>query len=248
MNTSFSSRVSGLLVLTGALMLFREAVFYFGFYLLGSSINWPNSLGLSADETFRLITEHSGAVFSGYYVYLLSSVLFVPIAFVLRAVLRTEKDAVTNTVLDIATAFAVISVVFRAMGILRWLFAMPMLAATYLDPASTPAMREAALLNFNLLDTYAGKAGEHLGVGLFAAFFVFSFGIALWRTAMVPRFYAGWALIAALLFIPFPDILGFDGGALLFVSGFTFSFWVIFLGMHLLRKGRELQRQSSISK
>jgi hypothetical protein len=122
-----------LFAFAGCLLLLREAVFFVGFYILGSSINWPQSLGLPAAETFRLITAHPGAVFSGYYVYLLSSLLFVPIALVLRALLRGE-NAVTDVVLDVAAALAVLSVAFRALGILRWLFAMPTLAKTYFDP------------------------------------------------------------------------------------------------------------------
>ncbi len=145
------SPAPALFAAAGFLLLFRETVFYVGFYILGSSIEWPQSPGLGAEETFRLITAHPGAVFSGYTVYLLSGVLFLPIALALRALPR-DADPLNKLALDVAFAFAGLSVAFRAMGILRWLFAMPALAQNHLATDASPALREAAVLQFQVLE------------------------------------------------------------------------------------------------
>lgn len=229
----------GLLVVAGGLLLVREAVFYAAFGVLASSINWPGSLALPASEALPLIHQHGRAVFLGYYLYLLSSVLFLPIAMALRATLRSETPAWgRNLLLDMAAGFAAVSVVMRALGILRWLFAMPALAVMYTDPASTPAMRDAAALQFELLNNYAGNAGEHLGVHLFAALFMGCFGVVLLRTVGMPKVFGVWALISAALFVPVPDLLGIDGGPILFINGFTYSFWAMALGGYLLLRSR----------
>ncbi len=48
--------------------------------------------------------------------------------------------------------------------------------------------------------------------------------------------------MAAALFVPLPDYRGVDGGPILFINGFTFSFFLIFPGVHMLRRARALRR------
>ena len=235
--TSRTHILPWLMTLTGAVLIAREAVFYTGFAILGSAINWPASLGLPAEEIFALLRDQGDAMFTGYYVYMLSSIMFIPVAVCLRWLVAGE-DTLTTLLADIALAFAVASTAFRVLGILRWLFAMPVLSNAYLDPASSDALREVALLNYQMLDAYAGQTGEHLGVRLFATLFLGFFALAFLRSSRVPTLFAVWAGISAILFFPLEELLGFDGGAILFINGFTYSFWAIFFGIYLIWSAR----------
>ncbi|MEM8837356.1 MAG: DUF4386 family protein [Pseudomonadota bacterium] len=231
--TRNSPALPWLMALTGTLLLAREAVFYIGFAILGSSINWPASLGLPAEEIFILLRDESVAMFAGYYVYLISSAMFVPVAVCLRALIAGEVQ-LTTLMADIALAFAILSAAFRVVGILRWLFAMPLLSQTYFDPESSQALRDATLMTYEVLNAFAGQIGEHLGVRLFATLFVGFFAIAFFRSSRVPTLFAVWAAVSALLFFPLEELIGVDGGPILFINGFTFSFWAIFFGGYLL--------------
>ena len=229
---------------TGILLIVREAIFIAAFFILGASINWPQSLGLPAAEAFPLITENSSAVFSGYYFYLLSSLLILPMILAVLTLLKSE-DSFLNLLLNIAGGFVIASVVMRALGILRWLFAMPILAAAYLDTNASPAVREFAALNFEMLNAYAGKAGEHLGVQLLTTLFMAVIGLAMLRSSRIPSWFGWWALMAAVLALPYEDLLGLDlGGMLLTISGVTTSLWTIALGIYLLVRARALSKTS----
>lgn len=218
----------------GALLILREAVFYGGFIVLNVAIDWPASLGLPAAEIFAMLRDKPGEIFAGYYIYMASSLLFIPIACALRGALRSG-DRTTDLVLDVAVGFAIASAVFRTLGIMRWLFAMPALSQAYFDPAATEATRAAALLHYQVLDAYAGQIGEHLGVHLTAFGFLGCVALALFRTPSVSKVWAIWAAISALLFFPIADLLGVDGGMLLFVNGLTYSVWAMVFGVWLIR-------------
>lgn len=227
-----------LLIIAGVLLLLREAMFFGGFAILNNAINWPASLGLPATEIFALLRDKPGQIFTGYYIYMASSLMFIPIAFALRAALRTE-DKATGLVLDIAAGLAVVSAVFRTLGILRWLFAMPVISQAYFDPSATEATRAAAVLQYQVLDAYAGKIGEHLGVHLTAFGFLGCLAWVLFRTPFVSRIWVIWAAISALLFFPIADLTGQDGGILLFVNVSTYSLWAIFFGIALILMARK---------
>ncbi|MEO1699363.1 MAG: hypothetical protein AAFU73_18880 [Planctomycetota bacterium] len=220
---------------TGTLLLAREAVFYVAFYVLGSSIGWPASLGLPAHEALPLIHQNARSVHVGYYLYLVSSLMFVPVVLSLRSTLY-GRDPRANLFLDVAAGFAVVSAVMRALGILRWLFAMPALAVLDAAPDIGEHTRAAVHVQFDVLNAYAGQAGEHLGVQLTGALFVGSLALAFVRLR-VQRAFTTWLAFSAVLFLPWGDYTGVDSGLMLFVNGMTFSTWAIVFGLYLIRTG-----------
>ena len=232
-----SMSVRWLVLATGLLLVGREAFFYVGFYILGSSIGWPASLGLPAEEIFLLIQNEGSAMFTGYYVYMLSSALFIPIAFCLRGLLQEERGSI-KLLADIAVGFAILSAGFRVLGILRWLFAMPVLSAAYLEPGASEAVRDVAVMNYYMMDGYAGKIGEHLGLGVTGFAFLIFLGVTCLTSAQIPKILGLWLVVSGLLFVPLPDIMGFDGGVLLFVNGITYSASAGAVGLYLILVAR----------
>lgn len=87
------------------------------------------------------------------------------------------------------------SALVQAIGLLRWPFAAPGLAATALDPAADPAARAAAVVLFETLNQFAGVAlGEFLGQMLLAAW-TFALAVAVLRGRLAPALF-GWAGLA----------------------------------------------------
>ena len=97
---SKSNALPWLMALTGLVLVAREAVFYTGFAILGSAINWPASLGLPAEEIFALLRDQGDAMFTGYYFYMISSAMFIPVAVCLRWLVAGE-DQLTTLLADI---------------------------------------------------------------------------------------------------------------------------------------------------
>lgn len=87
------------------------------------------------------------------------------------------------------------SALVQALGLLRWPFVVPGLAAAALDPAADPATRAAAVVVFEALNQFAGVAlGEHLGQTLLAAWTV-ALAMAVLRGRLAPAVF-GWTGLA----------------------------------------------------
>jgi len=86
--------------------------------------------------------------------------LFVPIALLLPG----ELGVTSHGGVSVTAALGVISSVLQAIGLLRWVFVVPVLAASYLSANASEASRAAALSNFQLVHQYGGVVvGEFLG-------------------------------------------------------------------------------------
>ena len=159
-------------------------------------------------------------------------------AVILKSVYADKTDRLLAAILNIAAAFGIVSGVMKVMGIMRWLFAMPVLANVYLDTQASQVVREAAALNYAMLNAYAGKLGEHVGVQLLTTMFIGALGLVLLRSRQGSAWLGYSALIAAVMALPFEDLLNMDLGPLLTVSGTMTGLWTIALGIALLIKAR----------
>jgi hypothetical protein len=211
---------------TTALVCFLLVAFFLAaFAVLSSAIDWPASLDLPAAEALPLVAAEESGVLLGYSFYLAFSLGIAPLAVLLPRAYGWRPGAVV-TLLVVA---GVVSAVFRALGIARWLLAMPALADGYLAAAPGSAAREAALVLYATLNDYLGGVGEVLGVSLTGAAFVGLAGVALLRGGG-PRWLAGLGLVTAATLVPAvaSDIFITIGPTLLVV-------WLIAVGAHLLR-------------
>ncbi len=231
-----NSQTPTLFKLAGISFLAEQLIFLMAFYTLGTSINWPESLGQPADVVFPLIVEQSPSVFGGYYLYMLSSIMLIPMAIFFKGALKDSDDKILSAFLNLVVALGIVSASMKVLGIMRWLFAMPMLANVYLDPDSSEALRQAAVMNYDLLNAYAGKLGEHVGVQLITTFLFGSMAVALIRSTKVSSLWGWVALPIALLSLPYEDLLGTDLGPFLMISGTTIGFWILGMGGYFVKK------------
>lgn len=199
------------------------------FFVLAPSIDWPASLGLPASEMLPLLLEQFGFVFSGYTLYLIHAVLLVPVAVALHVAL-----GLGGVLGGTATAFGVLAGIAKTLGIVRWLFLMPALAAAWVAPETTEAARAAISVIFNAFNAYAGGVGELMGVGLFAGIWTMLLSIALLRRGA--RVVGLFGLVAAAgLFTTLPSVLGLESAILLTLSGIVWQFWTAALAVSLWR-------------
>jgi len=69
-----------------------------------------------------------------------------------------------SPLLQVAKTAGVIGAITQMVGLLRWVFVVPVIAATYTNPTSSEAAKEAALVAFQVVHQYGGVVlGEHLG-------------------------------------------------------------------------------------
>jgi Domain of unknown function (DUF4386) len=166
-------------VFSGALLLIVASLLSFApMVILGPAIGWPASLRNPAADQLMAIARSPQAVALGYGVYLLYSVLLLPVMVV---------------------AFTAISVLARCIGILRWLTVMPELAQQHAKAGE--AQRSAIELVFQAVTIWGGGIGELLGVSLFMAL---SVGIAMagaWLHRSLPRWLIALGAVSAVLLL-----------------------------------------------
>jgi hypothetical protein len=231
--------------LTIALLVLEPLLMYLAFFVLSGAIGWPASLGEPASVNLPLITEERGAVVLGYGVYLAYSLLILPLSVMLYFVVRKDREA--SPLLAVAVAVGVVSALARALGIGRWLFAMPFLAEIYLDPSSGEATREAISVAYVALNEYAGGVGELLGVSLTGAFWVGLVSVAMLRSGRFPRWLGFLGLLAGLLLLSgMLSVVGLDVGLIsAVIGGNVLLAWMLALAVVLFVRFRRSSRRAA---
>jgi hypothetical protein len=203
--------------------------------ILGAAINWPSSLDEPASVNLPLILEQYTAMMTGYSIYLVYSLLFWPMAYLTgRAIVIGDTE---NTLFRIASGFAALSALARTLGIVRWLFAMPVLARLYTNPSASGSFKESISMVYEMLNAYAGGVGELLGVSLFASIWLALISMLLIRSSHWPSWLGYFGLIvAASLLLNLLEMIGIDMGAMISISETLQHFWMLAMAVVFLRK------------
>jgi Domain of unknown function (DUF4386) len=169
---------------------YRPLVFFtllqFGLFLvplivLGQAIGWPGSLRLPANEILPLIANNAVAVQIGYWAYMITALAMIPLAVALRAFAHSQS--VRGIMVDTAALLCVAAGLFKMLGIVRWLVAMPGLAELY-GTTSDAVTKTAVEVSYRALNGYAGTVGELLGVQLTSGVWLVLTGLILLQCRM----------------------------------------------------------------
>jgi hypothetical protein len=228
MSTSFSlHRTTGLLLIIESLLLFAPIT------ILGAAINWPASLDQPANIILPELFKHSTSVLLGYFIYLIYSVLFLPVALYTIRIVKGDKSNTTLTY--IAIGFAIASMITRCLGIIRWLVAMPILAQIYVQPETLAASRAAINVVYQALNSYGGSIGEVLGVSLFTTLWLIIVAIEIIKNRNLPPWIGIFGLMSALLLATqLLELVGVNMGLFITVSVSTFQMWLLITGITCL--------------
>lgn len=105
----------------------------------------------------------------------------------LHSLLRREDTPYLIT----GTTCGVIALLAQFLGLLRWTFVVPSLADAYVNPSSSQATREAAIIAFQTIHQYGGVViGEHIGQ-LFTVVWMLLVGAAMMKSTTF-RPWLGW--------------------------------------------------------
>lgn len=176
--------------LLAALVAAQVVLFLIPLLVLGQAIGWPASLRLGAGELLPLIAREAFAVQVGYWGYLATVAAMVPLVLALRRF--AHGRGVHGLAVDVMTAFGLAAAILKSLGIVRWLIAMPRLAARHGETAD-PALRTALEVTSDAVNLYAGSVGELLGVQLFSGLWMIALGVTLARIGLRLN---GWASVA----------------------------------------------------
>ena len=214
---------------TGGLFIATAVLSFAPIAVLGPAIGWPASLRAPAAQQLAMIGGAPDAVALGYGIYLLYSLLVLPVMVLLA--LRVSGSLARPLAMLVVT-LAALSVLARCIGILRWLTVMPALANQH--AVADPGQKKVIETVFLALTSYGGSIGEILGVSLFMAL---SLGLAT-ITALVnktlPAWLAAWGLVSALLLLGLSlPALGIAVQIPIALAASMLSVWMLAAGMVL---------------
>ncbi len=137
--------------------------------LLTMNFDYPGVLRRPASEALALFAAGGPALIATWYGFAVAAIALIPIAIALAI---TPRRLATRPALAIGAAIAgALSGLVQAIGLLRWVFAVPMLAQARLAADADPLAGRAATLVHEVLNLWGGVAiGEHLGQILLALF------------------------------------------------------------------------------
>jgi len=218
---------------TGIVLILTPIAFNTFFTLLSVTFEYPDILRKPTGYVLRHFDAGGRGLVAIWYGFMLTAVLFVPLAVLVHRVLARES----TPYMAIATAFGTIAGVVQFLGLVRWPFLVPYLADTYLAPASSPATREAVAVVLQAFNHYAGVGvGENLGY-LFTGLWSMLVALAMFGSPLPFRRWLGLLGIvsAASILVGTLEPAGFEPAANVVVIGYIlWSIWLALFGIFLL--------------
>jgi hypothetical protein len=226
-------------VLTGWLLILVPVVFNVAFFELGRAFEYPAILRREPDEILRRFAAGGSGLLLRWHLLFVSALAMLPLA-VLLAVVLDAGPVLTPLSMVVGTVAALV----QAVGLGRWLFAVPELARRYVAAAGpeAPATRQSIEIAFAVLHRYLGIGiGEHLGYLATGLWTILVAGSIL-QGSILPGWLAilgvviGIALLVGTLEFVGPNER--DGwalaGTIVPVAYIAWSIWLIVLGLMLL--------------
>ncbi len=212
--------------------------------ILANKFNFPDILRQPAADAFSLFKQNERFIVSGYYVFLVSSFLFIPLSYLLQHIFKESNAQTTSRVL---VGCGIATTLFQSIGFIRWIFTMPYLTESYFSNLEN---QEFITIMYETLNRYAGMSiGEHLGF-LAMGSWTICLGIIILKHA---RFYNWVGLTGVftglLLIVSVGEHFGGTQaqlfGKINFIANTLWTVWVLIVAVMLIRLRKRIELQVS---
>ena len=223
----------------GYLMILGAIGVFVPYTMLTITFNYPDILRQESGTVLTKFHEGSSPLIYTWFAFAL---LGLPLLAAYSLIGQKLEQRMPQ--LKLVTTIGIVSVLVQIIGLLRWVFVVPVLAAEYVN-TSSPSKQEAIEISFKVIHQFGGVLlGEHLGQ-LFTIIWTVFISFALLRVKIISKWLAWWGFIAAFIYflaqaellatvIPgFPaiDWAGFVGSTL-------WLFWIILVGVKFVKAGK----------
>ncbi|NJL80704.1 MAG: DUF4386 domain-containing protein [Richelia sp. RM2_1_2] len=170
-------------------------------------------------------------------------------AFGLTALLLTPVSILLHSVIDrnhipylpAITAMGALSGILQAIGLMRWVFVVPVLANLYTDPNTSATTQEAVRVVYQAVHQYGGVViGEHLGQTLLIGW-TLGIGLVMRSSPLFKSWVAWWGLFTTpLLLLGQSELLATVIPQMPVIETTPIGFilwevWILIVGISLLR-------------
>ena len=216
----------------GALLIAVPLVFTAGFTGLQMTFEYPDILRHPAGEVLTRFA-HAGADLHVYWYAMMAAAIGLIPASIATGLHLWKKDSLLA---GLSITFGALAGLVQALGLIRWVMLVPVLAATYTAPGATEIDKAMAISLFDATNAYLGVGvGEHLGY-LFTGVWTLLVSAALFSERRILAI-SGMALsftVMAGMLEPFGVPYTADINAI----GFSlWALWALVLGVMMLVRG-----------
>ncbi len=188
MNLPSLRKLTGLLFIAGAILVNVP------YTLLIMNFDYPDIL---RQPTGDILTQFQAGGDALIYTWLAFAWVGLPL---LAGILLLHKLMPDTPMLKVATTAGVLGGITQMIGLLRWVFVVPILAQTFTDPGSTPATKDAVLVSFQVIHQYGGVVlGEHLGQA-FTIFWMMLVSLTMFKSDLFKPWLGWFGLLASAVY------------------------------------------------
>jgi hypothetical protein len=146
--------------LTGTLFIVGVILLNIPYTLLIMNFNYPDILRQPTGDILTQFAAGGNALIWTWLAFAWTGFPIILGMILLPRVIDPERNQLLNT----AMFLGVMASIAQMIGLLRWVFVVPVLANLYVAPASSAATKEAVVVVFQAIHQYGGVVlGEHLG-------------------------------------------------------------------------------------
>jgi hypothetical protein len=226
-----AEKITGLLLILGAIGVFIP------YTILTMTFEYPDIL---RQDTGMILTKFHDGGSSLIFTWWFFAILGLPL---LVAYIRIGQQLENRlSFIKWVTVFGIISGIVQIIGLLRWVFVVPVIANNYVT-ATDPVVKEVAKGSFQTIHQYGGVLlGEHLGQ-LFTILWTIMICYAFLKLNFFPKWVSWLGIVSSLIYLlaqadlfatvipgfPVWDMAGFIGSTL-------WLLWLIIVGIFFINK------------
>lgn len=226
---------------TGILLILLVILSNIPYILLIQTFGYDDILRESVDVVLTKFQDGGTRLILTWFAFGLAALLFIPASLLLHHVLNLPTQCNDHLYLSIATLMGAFSGILQAIGLMRWVFVVPVLANLYTNPAASTTTREAVSVVYQAVHQYGGVViGEHLGQTLLIGW-TLGTGLAMRSSPIFKTWVAWWGLFTTpLLVLGQSELLAtvIPGMPVIETTPVGFILWEVWLlvvGISLLR-------------
>jgi len=229
-----AEKTIGYLLISGAVGVFVP------YTLLTLTFNYPDIL---RQESGIILTQFHQGGSSLIYTWFAFALLGLPLLVAYSLIGQKLEPGIPQ--MKWVTTIGIISGVVQIIGLLRWVFVVPLLATEFVN-TSSPSKQEAIEISFKVIHQFGGVLlGEHLGQ-LFTIIWTIFISLALLKVKIIPKWLAWWGFIASLIYflaqaellstvIPTFPVIDMAG----FIRSTLWLLWILLVGVKFIKAGKK---------
>ena len=231
MNKSNLAKWTGILFITGSVLV------NIPYTLLIMQFDYPDILRQPAADILSSFQQHSPQII---YIWLAFAWSGLPILFAI-ILLHKIVNRQDTPYLWVGTICGVTGAVTQIIGLLRWVFVVPVLSEAYSNPAAAEATRQAIAVTFQVVHHYGGVViGEHIGQ-IFTIIWIIFVSIVFLKSKIIDRWLGWFGFVTSFIYLlgqsellatvvpSFPVI-----SEAAFIGSVLWLIWMVIIGIYLI--------------